>query len=320
MGAVTVVGSFVLDHAWAVERFPRVGETTIALGFATAVGGKGFNQAVAALRLGARTRFIGAIGHDHLGEAGKQFARDEGLDCAWETHPTLPTAAASIMIDSGGANLIAVALGANGALSADFVRSALAAGEPPDVLLAQLEANLDATRAALTAARREGALTMLNPAPLNVRLDRSLLALADLLTPNEGEFQLLLALLFGIELAPDYFRSSDVLLNQWCRATGVATVVITLGAEGVFVSHDPDDLRGDARPFYRIAASPVATIDTTGAGDAFSGALAARLAEGRPDAFRDAVEFASRAAALSTEARGCAPSMPTAAQLKARFG
>lgn len=319
MGKVTIVGSFVQDHAWIVPTFPRIGETTIATAFATGVGGKGFNQAVAAQRLGATTRFVGALGDDALGESAQRWASSQQLDCAWEVLPTYPTAASSIVVDSTGRNLICVALGANGGLSAAFVRSALANSAPSEVVLAQLEVNLDATREALTAARREGALSLLNPAPLHPALDRDLLALADIITPNETEFQTLLRQLFKVELAADFFTHSDAELHAWCRLTGVATVVITLGDQGAFVSHDDDYKRGDARAFYRVEAIRVNTIDTTGAGDAFSGALANALAAGTDQSFREMVEFASRCAAFSTETVGTAPAMPTLDQVIARF-
>jgi len=320
MGKVTVVGSFVQDHAWLVDEFPRVGETRIAQRFVSGAGGKGFNQAIAAHRLQADVCFIGAIGQDHLGAAAKAFALDNALNCAWLELNDQPTAASSIVVDRHGNNLISVALAANAWLSVEFVREQLAQAAPPDVVLAQLEVNLGATREALNAARREGALSMLNPAPLHADLDRELLALADVITPNETEFRSLLRQLFGIELEADFFNATDEALHGWCRSTGVATVVITLGAQGVFVSHDAPELHGDAHLYYRLPAAPVSAIDSTGAGDAFSGALACALAEQDQKPFRELVEFAINVAGYSTEVIGTALAMPTRAQLAQRFG
>jgi ribokinase len=317
---VVVVGSYVQDHAWFCDAFPRDGESRRAHGFNTGPGGKGFNQAVACHRQGVDTVFIGAIGDDHLGGIARAFALAEGLDARWQIVPGAPTAASSILVDARGANRIAVNLGANERLAADFVRSQMAGIGDARIVLCQLENGLDAIAAALDVATVRGALRILNPAPMHPGLDIAMLGHVDLLTPNETEFALLSQQDGHSGVDPDALAGlGDEALHALVRRLPVRTVVITLGAQGCFVSHD-EDRRGDARPYYRIASERVRAIDSTGAGDAFSGALAAALARFGDSPFANAVRHANRAAALSTETVGTAPAMPTFAQVAARFG
>jgi len=319
---VLVVGSYVQDHAWLTYRFPETGETRRALGFNTGPGGKGFNQAIACLRQGVPTLFIGAIGNDHLGEIAQKFAAEEKLPCRWQIRADVPTAASSIVVDRTGSNLLVVNLAANEHLDPDFVRAQSSAFAHAKILLLQLENNLDAIAAALELGAQHGLLRILNPAPVHPDLDASLLAQCDLITPNETEFALLHERFAGERLAAaTLVERSDAELHQRARRLGVTTVVITLGANGCFVSHDErSNLRGDAVPFYRLAAESVVAIDSTGAGDAFSGTLAAALLrfDGRP--FRDAVAHANRAAAMSTETVGTAPAMARFEDVVRRFG
>lgn len=319
---VVVVGSFVQDHAWLTDRFPETGETRRALGFNTGPGGKGFNQAVACLRQGVPTLFIGAVGEDHLGAIAQRFGREEGLPCRWQIRKDVPTAASSIVVDRSGSNLIVVNLAANEHLDPAFVRAQSPVFARAKLVLTQLENNLDAVQAALDLGTEHGLVRLLNPAPVHPELDPTLLARCDLITPNETEFALLLERVAGERIAAATLTeraNSD--LHALARELGVATVVVTLGAEGCFVSHDErSDRRGDAKAFYRVPAEKVNAIDSTGAGDAFSGTLAAAMLrfEGRP--FRDAVAHANRAAAMSTEIVGTAPAMPTFEAVQARFG
>src|SRR4051812_23608032 len=198
---VVVVGSFVQDHAWLTDRFPETGETRRALGFNTGPGGKGFNQAVACLRQGVPTLFIGAIGDDHLGTIAQRFAEAENLPCCWQVRDDVPTAASSIIVDRTGSNLLVVNLAANEHLDPAFVQAQDAAFARAKLVLVQLENNLDAVRAALALATRHGLLRILNPAPVHPDLDPSLLASCDLITPNETEFALLLERIAGERVA-----------------------------------------------------------------------------------------------------------------------
>lgn len=318
---VVVVGSYVQDHAWLTDRFPETGETRRALGFNTGPGGKGFNQAVACLRQGARTLFIGAIGEDHLGDVARRFADSENLLCRWQVVAGEPTAASSIVVDRSGANLLVVNLAANERLDPGFVRMQADVFERAKLLLLQLETSLDAVAAALELGTRSGLLRVLNPAPAHPDLDASLLAQCDLITPNETEFALLVER-FAVQrvAASTLTERPNSELHALARTLGVPTVVVTLGAEGCFVSHDErSDRRGDAKPFYRVCAEKVNAVDSTGAGDAFSGALAAALLRFRGRPFLDMVTHANRAAAMSTETVGTAPAMPRFEEVVARF-
>jgi len=318
---VIVVGSFVQDHAWLTDRFPETGETRRALGFNTGPGGKGFNQAVACLRQGIATLFIGAIGDDHLGAIAQRFGEDENLPCRWQIRDDVPTAASSIVVDRTGSNLIVVNLAANEHLDPDFVRAQSETFAGAKLLLLQLENNLDAIRAALELGTRHGLVRMLNPAPVHPELDPSLLTQCDLITPNETEFALLLERVAGERVAAATLaQRDDSDLHELAGKLGVATVVITLGANGCFVSHHERGHRRDGHAFYRIAAERVAAIDSTGAGDAFSGTLAAAMLRFHERPFRDAVIHANRAAAMSTEIVGTAPAMATFEAVIKRFG
>jgi ribokinase len=319
---VVVVGSFVQDHAWLTDRFPETGETRRALGFNTGPGGKGFNQAVACRRQGVSTLFVGAIGDDHLGAIAQKFAREENLPCRWQICPDVPTAASSIVVDRTGANLLVVNLAANEHLDPEFVRAQSAAFAGAKLLLLQLENNLDAIRAALKLGSRHGLLRVLNPAPMHADVDAKLLAQCDLITPNETEFALLLERVTDERVAAATLAArEDAELHALARKIGVATVVITLGAQGCFVSHDEQsDRHGDAQPFYRIGPEKVAAVDSTGAGDAFSGTLCAALMRFGKRPFRNAAMHANRAAAMSTEIVGTAPAMVSFDKVVARFG
>lgn len=323
---VVVVGSYVQDHCWTCDTFPVTGETRIGE-FSTGPGGKGYNQAVACHRQGVATCFLGAIGRDPLGATARRFSADVGLPVEFEECPDSFTAASSILVDARGDNRIVVALGANSRLSAGFVRAQGARFRGARVVVAQLENRIEATLAAVELAREVGAVTLLNPAPRNPEAPPELIRRVDLVTPNETEFAWLIEHLSGdleaAQRALDAATLPDSELDALCARLGLATVVITLGSAGVFVWHRDDTTRrrwNDATRCYRISGEQVATIDTTGAGDAFSGGLAAALVllEGR--ALREAVIHANRVAALSTETRGTAPAMPTREAVTRRFG
>lgn len=319
---VVVVGSYVQDHAWLTDRFPETGETRRAIGFNTGPGGKGFNQAVACLRQGVPTLFVGVIGNDHLGAIAQRFGEAEQLPCRWQIRDDTPTAASSIVVDRTGSNLIVVNLAANEHLDPDFVRAQARAFAGAKLVLLQLENNLDAVRAALDLGARHGLVRMLNPAPVHPDLDPSLLAQCDLITPNETELALLIERVAGERIsAATLVQRNDADLHALARKLGVSTVVVTLGAHGCFVSHDErSDRRGDAIPYYRLAAEKVRAVDSTGAGDAFSGTLAAAMLRLNSQPFVNAVRHANRAAAMSTETVGTAPAMPRFDDVIERFG
>ena len=321
MTQVVVVGSYVQDHAWLVDRFSVPGETRRAHGFNTGPGGKGFNQAIACHRQGVATLFVGAIGADLLGGNAERFASDEGMACHWQVLDHVPTAASSIIVDASGQNQITVSLAANEHLDPEFLRRHRASLASATVLLLQLENNLDAIRTALELCAGGSTLRVLNPAPVHPGCDRALLSACDLITPNETEFALLLERTGAGRIDPlRVAELSDDALHAYSRKLQVPTVVVTLGGHGCFVSHaDGAPLAGDEPRSYRIAPARVNTVDATGAGDAFSGALVAALVRLAGQPFRGMVEHANRSAALSTETVGTAPAMPRFEDVLARF-
>ncbi len=319
MSTVLVLGSYVQDHCWSTDTLPGPGESRIGR-FAIGPGGKGFNQAIAAHRLGAPARFLGAVGVDALAQTAREFAAAEGLSCDWFS-TSVPTAASSIVVDAAGRNQICVALGANDALSMAAVEALTMRFEPGAILVTQLETALAPVAAALRAARAGGVTTLLNPAPINALVDRELVELADILTPNETEFAFLLQHLHDEQIDLDPHAIDTSALHEACRRLcPTGTVVITLGDAGALVSHPDQQRRGDGERCYLVPPAPVTAIDTTGAGDAFSGALAAALLHDPAQPFKAQVRFACQAAGLSTERAGTAPAMPTRAEVMERFG
>jgi ribokinase len=315
---VVVVGSFNVDHVWRCDSLPAAG-ATFSGEYASGPGGKGFNQAIAAARSGAHVAFVCALGNDLGGHHARSLATAEAIDLRDEVG-IAPTGSAGIFVDAQGRNSIIVGAGANAELSAEFIQGQRALIATSAVVLAQLETPVEAAIAALRHGREAGCITLLNPAPANAQIPAELLQLTDVLTPNETECVALFRRI-GERLEPDAIAQLESpKLHAFCRELlHGGTVVVTLGAAGCFVSHADANLRGDDSAWYRVPAEQVNAVDTTGAGDAFNGALAAALAL-RPDIpFAAHVRYASRYAALSTERHGAALSMPGRAELEARF-
>lgn len=299
-GRVIVVGSVNVDLVVATERLPGPGETVIGGRFARHHGGKGGNQAVAAARLGARTAFVGAVGGDAFGAEARAALEAEGVDVGGLlTISAEPTGVALILVNEAGENSIAVASGANVALSSVQVRAALKrlALTAADVVLVGHEIRTGATHEALRLARLAGATAILNPAPAG-GLGRSTLDLADVLTPNEGE----LATLAGGDGSPS--AKAKRLLGP---DPGRRAVLISLGPKGAMLV-----VGGRARA---MPAGHVEVVDTVGAGDALNGALAAGLASGLE--LEAAARRAVAAASLAVTRTGARDGMPTAAELDA---
>jgi len=316
--SVVVVGSFNLDQVWTCTQVPVVGETRTGR-YASGPGGKGFNQAVAAARSGAATSFVTALGEDAAAELARTLALEDGIELLAESQPDLPSGSAGIFVDAQGRNLIVVAPGANAALSTDWIALQADRIAETRVLLAQLEVAPEAVHAALHMARASGAFTVLNPAPADAPTTRALLAEANLITPNETEFAALVERHLEEELDPEVVSDTeDEPLHDICRRLHpTGSVLITLGAEGCFVSHPDAGALGDEEACYRLPAQAAQALDSTGAGDAFNGALCAALAEG--GSLRPAAEFATRYAALSVEREGAARAMPHRHELDLRF-
>lgn len=286
---IVVAGSVNRDIVVAVARHPRPGETVFGHDHLVVDGGKGANQAVAAARLGADVAFIGSVGADAVGDELREGLSAEGVDVArLASDPDAPSGLALITVDDEGENVIVVSPGANGRVGAGDIESATAVLAAADVVLLQLEIPVEAVMAA--AALGGEALVVLNPAPARP-LTRELLERVDVLVPNRHELT-------------ELTGSSD---PRSALDLPVPSVVVTLGGEGAAIVADDGVV---------VVPSPsVDVIDTTGAGDAFCGALATFLALG--DDIDTAVKKAVGAGALATTATGARTAMPDRGRLGA---
>lgn len=300
---VVVFGSFVVDLTSFSSALPLPGQTILGRAFRMGAGGKGSNQAVAAHRAGADVRLITKIGRDVFGQVALDFYKKEGMDTRYILEDaSRETGVALIMVDEESAqNEIVVVSGACGNITPEDVERVRPAIEGADVLLLQLEVNFDALFRVIDIARGAGATIVLNPAPA-AELPADVLGKIDILTPNETEALALTGV--KIQTEADALRAARVLLGR-----GVRRVVITLGSMGAFAT---DGERHELLP--RI---PVNAVDTTGAGDAFSGGFAMALAEGR-DLFT-ALRYGNVAGALAVTRMGTAPAMPARAEIDALY-
>jgi len=282
---IAVVGSINLDVVVGVERHPAPGETVVGGDRHELPGGKGANQAVAAARLGATVRFVGRVGDDDAGRRLRGGLAAEGVDVAHvRVDPEAPTGMALIAVDAAGENTIVVSPGANARVGAGDVEAARDVLASAAVTLVQHEVPEAAVAAAIAAA---GGKVVLNPAPA-----RPLVAPVDVLIPNRGELEALAG------------RAGDPV--ELARELEAArAVVVTLGAEGAVVV--------EGERVERIRAPTVEAVDTTGAGDAFCGALAQALDSGAD--LVDAARWAARAAAASVTRPGAQGGLPHAADL-----
>jgi ribokinase len=304
MGRVIVVGSINVDLVVTADRLPAPGETVIGGRFSQHHGGKGGNQAVAAARLGADVRFVGAVGDDPFGEQARAALAAEGIDLAeLRTLPGEATGVALILVDARGENSIAVASGANAAVTEAHVEAAFAAIRPGvgDVVLVGHEVRTVSAQTALTLGRAAGATTILNPAPAT-GLTTATLAEADIVTPNDGELDVLALTVGGV-------GGSDAVAGLLGAGAGRAYLV-SLGAAGAELT------TSDGRT--AIPALDVEAVDTVGAGDTLNGALAAGLAAGLD--LESAARRAVAAASLAVTRAGAREGMPTIVDLEAALG
>jgi ribokinase len=297
MGSVLVVGSTNTDLVCRAPRLPRAGETLRGSAFATFAGGKGANQAVAAERAGARVRFVGAIGDDDFGRGRLADLAAEGIDVTGVAVVNgQSSGVALIVVADAGENEIVLIPGANDHVTPGAARSAVAE-RAHDVLSLTLEIPLASVVAAIEA-NPDGAPIVLNAAPFDGRV-RELLRRVDLLVCNEIEAGQLL----GDDVQPATAENAARrLLGCGCRAA-----VVTLGEHGAALA--------DADGLAKLAAPRMRVRDTTGAGDAFCGAVAAWLAAGRP--LRESVAAGVAAGALAVTRDGAQPSLPRRADIDA---
>jgi len=276
---VVVVGSANLDLVARTPRLPRPGETVTGSQYFESCGGKGANQAIAASRAGARTAFIGAIGKDHAGETLRAAFTSNNVDTTALQTVEVSTGRALIGVSDDGENSIIVVPGANHAITVGEIKQNARTISSARVLLCQLEVPIEVVQTAFSLAGTD-TLRILNPAPA-VPLTSELLALVDVIIPNEHELKLL--------------GGADALFKH-----GIKTIIVTQGAQGATLI--TQDAQTKIQPYV------VVPVDSTGAGDAFCAMIAARLAIGEPMA--EALKAAVVSGALTTLVAGAVPSLP----------
>lgn len=297
---VLVVGSVTVDVTTFSSRLPRPGETFLGDAFTLVLGGKGANQAVAAGYAGAPVRFVGCVGDDLFAPVVRDGLREAGVDTAHLRQVPGQTGVAHIRVDASGENDIVMVPLANDSLSAQQIDAALEElGPTSRVLLTQLEIPFEVTMHAIRRAHERGLIVVLDPAPAH-ELDEEIWPLVDVVTPNETEA----SLLTGIEVET---RESAVRAGRWFTDRGVRNALITMaGAGSVLVTADE---------VTDFSAHPIEVVDTTAAGDAFAGYLAASLAAG--DDLTAMIDRAAAAGALAVTRRGASPSLPRADEVEA---
>lgn len=297
---IVVVGSSNMDMVVKAAHIPVPGETVLSGSFFMNPGGKGANQAVAASRLGAEVIFISKLGNDVFGKQFSQLFSEENIDTSFlVSDDTLPSGVALITVDQNGENSIVVASGANANLSVNDISNALPELDNAGIILMQLEIPLEVVEYIAAYAALKKGKVILNPAPA-ARLTKELLSHIDILTPNETEA----AMIAGIPV--NTIEDAQKAAEQICKQ-GVKTVIVTVGAQGAIICEDGSCTRVEARK--------VQPIDTTAAGDVFSGALAVALSEGKD--IQHAVRFACDAAAISVTRMGAQTSIPYRNELTA---
>lgn len=298
MGRVVILGVFVADTAYRADRMPVMGETVMGNAFALGPGGKGSNQAVACARMGAQTHMISLLGQDDFAKMALDTWAGAGVIPHVRHIPDSYTGAAYIFIEqSTGNNAIIVAPGAAALISVADIEAQAELIAGADVFVTQLEQPMDAAMRGLQIARAAGVQTILNPAPA-AALPDGMLALCDYVTPNETECEALTGI--AVTTAADAEAACAVL-----RDLGVGTPIVTMGAQGAYLSGHglvPAINAGDV-------------VETTGAGDAFNGAFAAALSEGK--SALEAVQYGCATAGISVTRAGTAPSMPDRAEVDA---
>ncbi len=294
---ITVFGSINMDLVATTPRLPKPGETVPGTGFATAAGGKGANQALAAKRAGAAVRMVGAVGRDEFAAPALDLLDKAGTDLSAVARVDGPTGTALILVGGDGENMIAVVPGANGTVSPDQARAAIAENAAGDILMLQLEVPVASVKAALETAKIHGMRTVLNTAPL-IEEAADLARLADIVIANETEFERLV----GRDNLSAELRE-DMLLEMH-RKTG-QVLIITLGADGVVAA--------EGGTLHRTQGLKIEPVDTVGAGDTFCGYLAASLDAGLP--FDTALRRAAVAGSLACLKAGAQPSIPTAPEV-----
>jgi len=294
MSDISVLGIFVADISFSGPKIPAVGETILGNKYNVGPGGKGCNQAVAIARLGGKVNFISKIGKDAYGKLALETLKKNNINTENIIQDEkLQTGVAGILVDKqSGKNAINVIVGAPNSLKINEMNNQINLIKSSKIFLTQLEIPKDVTLYCLKTAKENGCLTILNPAPAS-EISKEFYSYIDYFTPNETEAEFYTGIKITNE--KEAKQAADKLINL-----GIKKIIITLGEKGLFYSDGQEEIH--------LKASSVKAIDTTGAGDAFNGALAFSLFKGKP--IKACLELANKAAGLSTTKLGAGDAMP----------
>ena len=294
MSDISVLGIFVADISFSGPKIPAVGETILGNKYNVGPGGKGCNQAVAIARLGGKVNFISKIGKDAYGKLALETLKKNNINTENIIQDEkLQTGVAGILVDKqSGKNAINVIVGAPNSLKISEMNNQINLIKSSQIFLTQLEIPKDVTLYCLKTAKENGCLTILNPAPAS-EISKEFYNYIDYFTPNETEAEFYTGIKITNE--KEAKQAADKLINL-----GIKKIIITLGEKGLFYSDGQEEIH--------LKASSVKAIDTTGAGDAFNGALAFSLSKGKP--IKACLELANKAAGLSTTKLGAGDAMP----------
>lgn len=293
MKNICVIGSLNMDLVVKVDKRPKGGQTVIGGDFKEVPGGKGANQAVAMARLGGNVNMIGKVGTDGFGETLLNALKNDNVNTEYINKADVATGVAMITVDSNAENSIVVAPGANFKVDKDYIDASIEGIEKSDIVVLQLETPIETINYALKKSKELGKYTILNPAPA-VKLDDEIISNVDLLTPNETELEILSGV--DIQTEADIEKAAQIMINK-----GVKELIVTLGSKGSLYINKEKSIFKKA---YKVNA-----IDTTAAGDSYTGALAVAFANDKN--IEESMDFASKVGALSVQKEGAQSSLPT---------
>ena len=304
---VLIIGSSNMDLNIYSKRLPNPGETVTGGTFKQFLGGKGANQAVASVRSGARTIFIGKIGNDLFGDKMISRLTDEGVNMDHIFRdPQEPSGVAFILIDENGENMISVAPGANFNLKPDEIRSKTQIIKNASSIVVQMEIPMHTIQEIFKIASEGKAIKILNPAPLKA-IPIEVLRKVDIIIPNEGELFRLHSLI-GFNNLKEEGKRKIIHISKDLANLGVEYIITTLGAKGCIIFEKKTD------KIFEVSAPKVDAVDTVGAGDCFIGVLASILSKG--ETILNAVNYATTAASIAVTRKGAQESMPSLSDIQ----
>lgn len=298
MKNICVIGSLNMDLVVNVDTMPKPGQTIIGSNFKEVPGGKGANQAVAMARLNGNVSMIGKVGEGGFGQTLINSLKNDKVDTTYIQTSKGATGVALITVDKNAQNSIVVSPGANFEVKEDDIDNNIEAIKNSDIVVLQLETPLNTIKYALNKAKELNKYTILNPAPA-VKLDDEIIKNVDLLTPNETELEIISGV--SIETEEDIQKAAQIMIEK-----GVKELIVTLGSKGSLYINKEKSMFKKA---YKVEA-----IDTTAAGDSYTGALAVALSQDKN--IEDAMDFASKVGALSVLKEGAQSSLPTLEDVK----